>query len=65
MPKIKSHSGTKNRIRVTPNGRVMARKSHRNHNLTKKKGARKRTFRQFNTIDGKIGRNIKKNLNVK
>ena len=31
MPKLKSHSGTKDRVRVTKNGRVRVRHSHASH----------------------------------
>ena len=64
MPKIKSHSGTKDRIRVTKKGKVMARKSHRNHNLEKKSSGRKRTFGQFNPIEGKTKKNIRRSLGI-
>ena len=42
----------------------MARKSYGNHNLEKKSPGRKRTFRQFNPIEGKIKKNIRRKLGV-
>lgn len=61
MPKQKTHQGVKARFKVTKNKRVLARKSHRNHNLTKKTPSRKRTFAVLKTITGKISKDIKKN----
>lgn len=61
MPKQKTHKGVKNRFKITKTGRVLARKSHRNHNLTKKNASRKRTFTTFKKITGKISKNIKRN----
>ena len=42
MPKLKTHSGTKDRIKVTKNGKVLRRHSMRSHFLQKKSAARKR-----------------------
>ena len=64
MPKQKSHSGSKARVRVTKTGRVLIRKSNRNHNLSKKSAARKRTFGTFNQVRGKMARTIKRNLGI-
>lgn len=62
MPKMKTHSGTKDRVRVTKTGKVMSRKSHSNHFMEKKSSSRKRTFSKFNVISGKVAKTIKKNL---
>lgn len=64
MPKLKSHSGTKDRIRITKTGKVMGRKNGGNHELEKKSMARKRTYAGLQPIDGKIKRNIKRKLGV-
>ena len=61
MPKQKTHQGAKARFRVTKNQRVLARKSHRNHNLSKKSPSRKRTFATLKVIGGKIGKNVRNN----
>jgi large subunit ribosomal protein L35 len=45
MPKMKSHSGTKKRFRVTGTGKLMHSRSNRRHLLTKKDQARKRALR--------------------
>jgi large subunit ribosomal protein L35 len=62
MPKLKSHSGTKDRVRVTKNGKVLRRHSMASHFLQKKSGARKRTFAGVENIDGKAKKTIKKML---
>ena len=64
MPKLKTHSGTKDRIRVNKNGKVLRRKATGNHLLQKKSKSRKRTFAGVKTITGKASKNIKLNLGV-
>ena len=46
MPKMKSHSGTKKRFRVTGSGKIMRARAYKSHILTKKTTKRKRNFRQ-------------------
>ena len=46
MPKMKTHSGTKKRFRVTGSGKIMRAKAFKSHILTKKTTKRKRGFRQ-------------------
>ncbi len=62
MPKLKTHSGTKDRVRVTKNGRVRARKSHASHFLQKKTGARKRQLAGLLTLGKADSKKIKQNL---
>ena len=50
MPKMKSHSGTKKRFRVTGSGKLMRAKAYKSHILTKKTTKRKRGFRQETEI---------------
>lgn len=42
MPKMKSHSATAKRFRVTRKGKVLHRKATGNHMLTKKSGGQRR-----------------------
>ena len=42
MPKMKSHSGTKKRFKVTGGGKVRGRSAFTSHNLGKKSAKRKR-----------------------
>jgi large subunit ribosomal protein L35 len=64
MPKLKTHSGTKDRIRVTKNGKVLHRHSMSNHFLQKKSGARKRGLAGLQPITGAAKKNIKRKLGV-
>lgn len=62
MPKLKTHSGTKDRVRLTKNGKVRTRKSHASHFLQKKSGARKRKLAGLETLSGSNAKTIKLNL---
>lgn len=62
MPKLKTHSGTKDRVRLTKNGKVRIRHSYRSHFLQKKSGARKRKLAGLETLIGKQAKSIKQNL---
>ena len=64
MPKLKTHSGTKDRVKVTKNGKVRVGHANMNHFLGKKSGSRKRSLRGLSTRTGKMATNIKKNLGV-
>jgi large subunit ribosomal protein L35 len=59
MPKLKTHSGTKDRIKVTKNGKILRRHSMRSHFLQKKSAARNQE------VTGKNAKNIKLNLGAK
>ena len=62
MPKLKTHSGTKDRVRITKNGKVLRRKAGGNHFLQKKSERRKRTLAGVVNISGVAARNIKRKL---
>jgi large subunit ribosomal protein L35 len=62
MPKLKTHSGTKDRVRLTKNGKVRATHSDVGHFLQKKSAARKRNLSGLSTLQGAIKKNIKKQL---
>jgi large subunit ribosomal protein L35 len=64
MPKLKTHSGTKKRVTVTKNGKVVRRHSMANHFLEKKSAARKRSFAGVEVLKGRPAKNIKRNLGV-
>ena len=64
MPKLKTHSGTKDRIRVTKSGKLMRRHSTGTHFLQKKSASRKRTFAGVEKVTGKNRSNLKKKLGV-
>jgi large subunit ribosomal protein L35 len=64
MPKLKTHSGTKKRMRVTKTGKVLRRKATSNHFLQKKSASRKRKFAGVVEISGGQLKSIKRNLGV-
>lgn len=64
MPKLKTHSGTKKRMRVTKNGKVFRRKATGNHLLEKKSKSRKRNMAGVKELIGKQKKNIKLKLGV-
>jgi large subunit ribosomal protein L35 len=62
MPKLKTHSGTKDRVRITKNGKVRTRHSHASHFLQKKSGARKRKLAGLETMNAVNSKKIKQAL---
>jgi len=64
MPKLKVHSGTKDRVRVSKNGKVRVGHPNMNHFLGKKSASRKRALTGLSTRSGSMAKNIKKNLGV-
>ena len=62
MPKLKTHSGTKDRVRVTKNGKVLHGRAGANHLLQKKSASRKRSFAVGGQMTGKSATNIKLKL---
>lgn len=65
MPKLKTHSGTKDRVKVTKNGKLMRRRAGRSHFMEHKSAARKRTQAGTEAIGGRAAKSIKLNLGVK
>lgn len=64
MPKLKTHSGTKKRIKLTKTGKVIRRHATGNHFLEKKSASRKRRFAGTETIKGRQAKAVRKNLGV-
>lgn len=62
MPKVKTHSGTKDRMKITKTGKVLRGHATSNHFLQKKSAARKRRFSIPTIMTGKNARNIKRKL---
>ena len=62
MPKMKTHQGTKKRIKKTATGKLMREKSYRNHFLRKKSSARKRAYGKQHEIHSSETKNIKRAL---
>lgn len=64
MPKLKTHSGTKDRVRITKNGKVLRRKASGNHFLQKKSERRKRTYAGMTSVGGASVKNIKRKMGM-
>lgn len=62
MPKLKTHSGTKDRVKLTKNGKVRRRHSYASHFLQKKSAARKRKLAGLETTGGRAAKSIKLKL---
>jgi large subunit ribosomal protein L35 len=59
MPKLKTHKGLKDRVRVTRNGKVMRRKAGRSHLMSHKSGKRCQRLRRQDTLKGKYAKKAK------
>ena len=64
MPKMKTHSGTKKRFKVTGSGKIMKQQAGMRHNLESKSGQRKRRLNQDQVIAPANVRSIKKLLGI-
>jgi len=64
MPKLKKHSGTKDRVQVTKNGKVRAGHPNTSHFMQKKRGSRKRTLSGLGTLGVTNSKTIKAKLGV-
>ncbi len=64
MPKLKTHSGTKDRVRVSKNGKIRIGHPNLNHFLQKKSGSRKRSLTGLKTYKGKTAKTIRKKLAI-
>lgn len=62
--KMKSHSGTKKRIRITKNGKLVRSRANSVHFNEKKSEGRKRVIATKAIVKGSIGRNLKRALGV-
>lgn len=62
MPKLKTHSGTKDRVKLTKNGKVRVGSPNQNHFLQKKSGGRKRSLRGLSTMTGTNSKTLKLKL---
>lgn len=62
MPKLKSHSGTKDRVRVTKRGKLLVRSPFGNHMLEKKSAGRKRRYAGMHQLTGKVKKSVRKKL---
>lgn len=59
MPKFKSNSGAKKRVKLTGTGRLKRKKAFHSHILTKKTQKRKRNLRKGTLVHEADEKNIK------
>ncbi len=50
MPKIKTHSGSKKRFKVTGSGKIIRKKAYKSHLLSGKTRTRKRRLRKSTEV---------------
>ncbi|NLM75204.1 MAG: 50S ribosomal protein L35 [Clostridiaceae bacterium] len=62
MAKLKTHSGSKKRFKITGSGKVKRRHGYKNHILTKKTSKRKRKLRKGALVSKADAANIKQLL---
>jgi len=62
MPKQKTHSGAKDRFRVTKTGKVLHRRMNLNHLLGKKSSKHKRRLSRDGQLGGGDAQQVKKLL---
>ena len=62
MPKIKTHKGTKKRVKVTGSGKLVVKHSGKSHILTKKSNKRKKRLGKDTVVPVGASRRIKKAL---
>ncbi len=65
MPKLKTHSGTKDRVKVSKNGKLLRRHDGGTHFLQKKSAARKRRYAGTEAVPKGFTKTIKTKLGVK
>ncbi len=65
MPKMKTHSGSKKRFRVTGSGKIMRGKAYKSHILTKKSAKRKRNFRHETALAGGDAKNVARAIGLR
>lgn len=62
MPKLKTHSGTKKKIRITRTGKIIRRRATGTHFLEKKSAARKRRIAKNQVMTGQVAKTLKRRL---
>jgi len=64
MPKNKTHSGIKKRVKVTGSGKLVTQHAGMRHNLEHKASTRKRRLDQDQALSPADAKNIKKLLGI-
>lgn len=65
MPKMKSHSATKKRFRVTGSGKLVRRHAFKSHLLEHKTAKRKRGFRKTYDVSKADAREVRRLLGLR
>jgi large subunit ribosomal protein L35 len=65
MPKMKTHSATKKRFRVTGTGKLVRRHAFKSHLLEHKTAKRKRGFRKIYDVSKADAREIRRLLGLR
>ncbi|MFQ5489621.1 MAG: 50S ribosomal protein L35 [Phycisphaerae bacterium] len=60
MPKMKTHKGAKNRVRLTAKGKVRFKRSFAGHLMSGKSGSRVRRARKPSFLSGAIAKRVKR-----
>lgn len=63
MPKMKTHKGTKKRMKLTANGKVKHKTANAGHLMSGKSGNRCRSLRKPSILKGAIAKRIVRTLN--
>lgn len=64
MPKMKTHSGSKKRVKVTGSGKLVRRHAFRGHFLSKKRGSRKRNYSKTHDFSASDQQNVKNSMGM-
>ena len=59
MPKLKTHKGTKRRMKLTGTGKVLRRKAGSSHLMSVKSSKRRRGYRKDAQVSPGIARKVK------
>lgn len=59
MPKVKTNSTAKKKIKITGSGKLMRKQANKRHILTKKETKRKRHLTGFTTVSDADSNNMK------
>ncbi len=62
MPKLKTHSGTKKRVKKTASGKLIRERAYTNHLLSKKSAGRKRNNARSHSVSKQDVKNVKNAL---
>ena len=62
MPKMKSHSGAKKRVKITGSGKLLMNAHHRSHKRTKKRREKIYSLRTMHELDASHRRRMRRLL---